>query len=162
MDTVKVILRSEMPRLERLWRDIEREERPGDGGAGERAVQGLRRSLVTFDFLSGDSYWIFASESGAERRLVGYATAARIPKADDRVGFLYIDELYVLSDYRRQGHANRILKAAVSHARNLGLAGVRLLVDPANTAARRLYDSLGLIERNLVLCELGISLITRS
>jgi ribosomal protein S18 acetylase RimI-like enzyme len=162
MNTVKTILKCDLPRLERLWRDIECEEHPGDNGGGERAVQGLMRSLETFDFLSSDSFWIFASESEDERGYVGYATAARIPKADDRVGFLTIDELYVLSDYRRQGHATRILEMAVSHARNLGLEGVRLLVDPENTAARRLYDRIGLIERNLVLCEQRISLIAQS
>ena len=104
-NTVKMILKRDLPRLEQLWRDIESEEQPGGGGGVERAVQGLRWSLETFDFLSSDSFRIFASESEAERRFVGYATAVRIPKADDRVGFLHIDELYLLSDFRRQGHA---------------------------------------------------------
>jgi ribosomal protein S18 acetylase RimI-like enzyme len=155
MNTVKIILKPDLPGLERLWRDIEREEHPGDGEAGERAVRGLRRSLSEFNYLGGDSFWIFASE--AEHHYVGYATAARIPKADDRVGFLYIDELHVLSNYRRRGHATRILEMAVAHARNLRLGGVRLLVDPANTAARRLYDRLGLVERKLILCENDLS-----
>jgi ribosomal protein S18 acetylase RimI-like enzyme len=84
---------------------------------------------------------------------VGYTAAARIPKTDDRIGFLYIDELHVLSGYRRQGHATRLLEMAVTHAMNLRLGGVRLLVDPENAAARRLYKKLGLIERTLILCE---------
>jgi hypothetical protein len=45
MNTVKIVLESDLPRLEQLWRDIEREEHPGDGGAGDRAVLGSRRSL---------------------------------------------------------------------------------------------------------------------
>jgi ribosomal protein S18 acetylase RimI-like enzyme len=95
--------------------------------------------------------WIFASE--IDGRYVGYAAAARIPKADARIGFLYIDELYVLCGYRRQGHATRLLEMAVTHAMNLRLGGVRLLVDPENAAARRLYEKLGLVERTLILCK---------
>jgi ribosomal protein S18 acetylase RimI-like enzyme len=151
MNTVKILLESDSPALEQLWRDIEREEHPGDSDAGERAVRGSRRSLSEFDFLSSDSFWMFASE--ADHRCVGYASAARIPKADARVGFLFIDELYVLSAYRRQGHATRILEAVAAHARNLGLGGIRLLVDPANAAARRVYDRLRFAERSQILCE---------
>ena len=151
MSAVKIILESDLPALEQLWRDIEREEHPEDSGAGDRAVLGSRRSLSEFNYLSGDSFWIFASE--AENRFVGYASAARIPKADARVGFLYVDELYVFSEYRRQGHARRMLEMAMTHAMNLRLGGVRLLVDPENTAARRLYERLGLAERCLILCE---------
>lgn len=151
MGAVTILQRTDLPRLERLWRDIEREEHPGDGDAGERAVRGIRRSLAEFDLFGGDSFWIFASE--ADGRLVGYASAARVPKADARVGFLFIDELHVLSAYRRQGHATRILETAAAHARDRGLAGLRLLVDPANEAALRLYDRLGFAGRGQVLCE---------
>jgi ribosomal protein S18 acetylase RimI-like enzyme len=151
MNTVRILLKSDLPALEQLWRDIEREEHPEDSGAGERAVQGCRRSLSQFDFLDGDSFWFLTSE--ADQRLVGYAAAARIPKADARVGFLYIDELYVLSHHRRQGHATRILEMAVTHASDLRLGGVRLLVDPENTTARRLYERLRFVERSQILCE---------
>jgi ribosomal protein S18 acetylase RimI-like enzyme len=151
MNTVKIIQKSDLPRLERLWGDIVREEQPEDDEAEGRAIRESRQSLAAFDYLDTDSFWIFASE--AEGRYVGYAAAARIPKADARIGFLYIDELYVLSGYRRQGHATRLLEMAVTHARTLGLGGVRLLVEPENAAARQLYEKLGLVERNLILCE---------
>jgi ribosomal protein S18 acetylase RimI-like enzyme len=151
MNTVKIIQKSDLPRLERLWGDIVREEQPEDGEAEGRVIRESRQSLAAFDYLDTDSFWIFTSE--AEGRYVGYAAAARIPKADARIGFLYIDELYVLSDYRRQGHATRLLEMAVTHARTLGLGGVRLLVEPESAAARQLYEKLGLVERNLILCE---------
>jgi ribosomal protein S18 acetylase RimI-like enzyme len=151
MDTVRIVAPADLARLEQLWRDIAREEHPDDPDAEERAARGSRRSRSEFDYLDTDSFWIFASE--AEHRYAGYASASRIPKADARVGFLYIDELYVLQNHRRLGHATRILEMAVTHAGNLRLAGVRLLVDPANTAARRLYDRLGFVERNQVFCE---------
>jgi ribosomal protein S18 acetylase RimI-like enzyme len=41
----------------------------------------------------------------------------------------------------------------MSHAISLRLGGIRLLVDHANPTARRLYERLGLAERNQVLCE---------
>ncbi len=151
MNIVTILLKSDLPKLEQLWRDIGREEHPGDGEAGERAVQEARRSLSEFDYLNSDSFWIFAAE--ADGRYVGYAAAARIPKADARVGFLYIDELYVLADYRNRGHATRILETAMRHAVDVRLGGIRLLVDPGNTTGRRLYETLGLAERNQILCE---------
>jgi ribosomal protein S18 acetylase RimI-like enzyme len=151
MNIVKIVSKSDLPRLEQLWRDIGREENPGDGAAGERAVQGARRSLSEFDYLDSDSFWIFAAEDDA--RYVGYAAAARIPKADARVGFMYIDELYVLTGYRNRGHATRILEMAMSHAMDLRLGGIRLLVNPGNATGRRLYEKLGLAERNQILCE---------
>ncbi len=105
MNTVRILSNSDLPALEQLWRDIELEEHPGDNDAGERAVQGSRRSLSEYEYITSDSFWIFASAN--EDRLVGYAATARIPKVDARIGFLYIDELYVLSAYRRKGHATR-------------------------------------------------------
>jgi ribosomal protein S18 acetylase RimI-like enzyme len=151
MNNVKIVLKSDLSRLEQLWRDIEQEEHPGDGEAEERAVREARRSLSVFDYLDSDSFWIFAAE--ADDRYVGYAAAARIPKADARVGFLYIDELYVLTEYRNRGHATRIMEMAMSHAMSLRLGGIRLLVDHGNPTARRLYERLGLAERNQILCE---------
>ncbi len=151
MNTVKIVQKWDLPKLERLWGDIVREEHPGDGEAEGRAIRESKRSLATFDYLDTDSFWIFASE--ADGRYVGYAAAARIPKADARIGFLYIDELYVLSGYRMQGHATRLMEMAVAHSMKLGLGGVRLLVEPENAAARHLYNRLGLVEKNLILCE---------
>jgi ribosomal protein S18 acetylase RimI-like enzyme len=151
MNTVTIVKKLDLPKLERLWGEIVREERPGDGEAEGRAIREWKQSLAAFDYLDSDSFWLFASE--AEGRYVGYAAAARIPKADARIGFLYIDELHVLSGYRRQGHATRLLEMAVVHAMNLGLGGIRLLVEPENAAARHLYNKLGLVEKKLLLCE---------
>ena len=124
MNNVKIVVKSDLQKLEQLWRDIEREEHPGDGEAQERAVREARLSLSVFDYLDSDSFWIFAAE--ADHRYVGYAAAARIPKADARVGFLYIDELYVLADYRNRGHATRIMEPAMSQAMSLRLGGILL------------------------------------
>ena len=46
-----------------------------------------------------------------------------------------LDKLYVLSRHRKQGHATRILEAAVAHAKDLRPGGIRLLVEPENAAA---------------------------
>ena len=127
------------------------EETFGDGDAGERAVQESRRSLAEFDFLDGGSSWMIAAET--DGRLVGYASAARIPKVDARVGFLFIDELYVLSQHRKQGACYGSWKEALAHAKDLRLGGIRLRLEPTNAAVRCLYKRVGFMERDQILCE---------
>ena len=113
-----------------------------EGGAD--AVAGLRASRQRFDLLESDSCWLLLAE--VEGQPAGLAAAARLPKADARAGFLFVDELNVLPAYRRQGVARALLRHVIALADELGLAGVRLLVRPENEAARRLYRSLGFEE----------------
>jgi ribosomal protein S18 acetylase RimI-like enzyme len=114
-----------------------------EGGAD--AVAGLRLSRQRFDLLSSDSFWLLLAE--VEAQPAGLAAAARLPKADARAGFLFVDELSVLPAYRRQGVARALLEHLIALADELGLAGVRLLARPENEAARRLYRSLGFEEQ---------------
>lgn len=54
----------------------------------------------------------------------------------------YLDTLAVLPEYRGQGIAKKLLKAAIDRAASIGKpAG--LLVDKINTNARRIYESIG-------------------
>ncbi|WP_422927722.1 GNAT family N-acetyltransferase [Singulisphaera sp. PoT] len=149
---MKIASKSDLPWLEELRRVVEREEHPDDADAAERTVQGSRPSLAVFDCLESGSFRIFVAE--ADHRFEGYASVARIPKADARVGFLDLDQLHVLVDHRRQGHATRLLEVIAEHAGGSGPAGIRLLVDPANASARFcLYEKLGLARRGMSLCE---------
>jgi len=66
---------------------------------------------------------------------------------------LYVDELYVLQAYRRQGVGRALFEQLSRLARDQGLAGLRLLVRPENESARRFYQSLGFGESNTILCE---------
>ena len=58
-------------------------------------------------------------------------------------GELYLDSLAVLPAYRRQGIAQRLLKATKEKAGHMGLPCVGLLVDKGNPAAEALYATAG-------------------
>jgi ribosomal protein S18 acetylase RimI-like enzyme len=85
--------------------------------------------------------------------ITGYAVAVRIPKLDARMGFLFVDELYVLPSYRRRGVARRMISHVQSLAREEGLAGVRLLVRPENGPARALYRGCAFQEQESFFCQ---------
>jgi ribosomal protein S18 acetylase RimI-like enzyme len=83
----------------------------------------------------------------------GLAVAVLVPKADARLGFLFVDELMVLPEYQRRGVATALLTQVEQLAQSFGLAGVRLLARPENDAARALYQRMGFHESASLLCE---------
>jgi ribosomal protein S18 acetylase RimI-like enzyme len=127
--------------LEVLVAGIEAEDHPDDARAASRAPRGMARSLSHYDALSSDSAWFLLAYRG--ERPAGLAILTRIPKLDERVGFLYLDELHVLAEHRRHGIGRALIGSAVDLTRELGLAGIRILTRPDNRAARALYESLG-------------------
>ena len=141
----------ERPALVCFFRELATAERPGDPEAGERAEAGLRHSLEAWDWLRSEScFLLLALVAG---RPAGYVLAVRIPKADERVGFLFVDELVVLPAFRRQGVARALLRRLQALVEEIGLAGIRLLVRPENGPARSLYRTLGFAEQGAVFCE---------
>jgi ribosomal protein S18 acetylase RimI-like enzyme len=62
---------------------------------------------------------------------------------ETQVGELYLDSLAVLPEYRRQGIAQRLLKATKKKADKMGVPCVGLLVDKGNPAGEALYASVG-------------------
>jgi len=139
--------------LVRFFRAVEAGEHPDEPQAPQRGEAGLRRSLSTYDFLSSDSAWLLLARVKGEP--AGYALVVRIPKADARAGFLFVDELYVLPSCRRQGVGRSLVTQAQALASALGLAGVRLLVRLENRAARALFRQAGFSEEPAVFCEWG-------
>src|SRR5436309_7915848 len=98
---------------------IESERLPGDPLASRRAEAEVRLSLARFDFTqSAASRMLMAMSAGAA---AGYALVVRIPKPDARVGFLFVEELYVLGAYRRAGVASALLRECEKVARAWGL-----------------------------------------
>ncbi len=142
---------ADLPDLVRFFRAAAAAEAPDDPAAAGRGEAGLRRSLEAHDFLRSDSCFLLLARLGGEP--AGYLLAVRIPKADARAGFLFVDELYVLPAWRRLGLARALLARAQELAAELGLAGLRLLVRPENEPARALYRSCGLQEQPAVFCE---------
>ncbi len=141
----------DLPDLARFFQAVAAAESPGDPQAAERGEADLRRSLAAWDFLCSDACTLLLARLDGEP--AGYLLAVRIPKADARVGFLFVDELYVLPAFRRRGVARALLRRVQSLAVELGLAGVRLLVRPENTPARRLYRQGGFTEHESVFCQ---------
>ena len=62
---------------------------------------------------------------------------------ETQAGELYLDSLAVLPEYRRQGIAQRLLRATKGRADQMGLPCVGLLVDKGNPAGEALYTSVG-------------------
>ena len=62
---------------------------------------------------------------------------------ETQAGELYLDSLAVLSEYRRQGIAQKLLLATKERANRLGLPCVGLLVDKNNPVGEALYTSVG-------------------
>lgn len=60
----------------------------------------------------------------------------------------FIDEVFVLPEYRGQGLGRQLLDFAAAQARDLDIVALHLEVDRANTAAQRLYESLGYYRRD--------------
>ena len=138
----------DLAEIVRFFRGLAVAEAPDDPTAGERGEAGLRRSLAAWDSLHSDTCFLLLAHLEGEP--AGYLLAVRIPKADARVGFLFVDELYVLPPFRRRGVARALVEQVQALAVEMGLAGVRLLVRPENEAARRLYRQCGFTEHEAI------------
>ena len=62
---------------------------------------------------------------------------------ETQAGELYLDSLAVIPEYRRQGIAQRLLKATKEKANQMKIPCVGLLVDKGNSAGESLYLSVG-------------------
>ncbi len=133
-------------RAQELLSKVEAESQPDQPQSPLWAERGFDRSLMSFNFLSSDSFWFLAAELGGE--LVGYATAARIPKASGLLGTLYVDELYVLRTHRRCGIGAALVSEVHRIAKELGYWRVRLIADRRATGLRRFYEPLGFRDDN--------------
>jgi ribosomal protein S18 acetylase RimI-like enzyme len=152
--TIEVIIaqKGDLPLLAALLRAIHAEDALAEGRKPDSAPDaGVRESLARYDALSSDSAWFLLALSRGEP--VGYAAFVRIPKLDRRVGFLYLDELHVLSGYRRCGVGTALMQRGVALGRDLGLAGIRLLTRSKNVVAQRFYGHLGFSKSESILYE---------
>ena len=149
--SVSAVSAVNLPALIALLRAIEAERLPADPDASERAEAEVRQSLSHFDFTQSDLCRMLLATVNAAP--AGYALVVRIPKPDARVGFLFVEELYVLAVFRRVGVASALLRECESVAREWGLHGIRLPVRPENESARRLYRGAGFAENQTNFCE---------
>lgn len=80
-----------------------------------------------------------------EDRVIGFASAVHYVHPD-KPPELWINEVGVAPPYQRQGVARRLLGAMLDHGASLGCTQAWVLTTPANTAALRLYETLGGIQ----------------
>ncbi|TYC00588.1 MAG: GNAT family N-acetyltransferase [Kosmotoga sp.] len=103
------------------------------------------------DMIASNIIWIYAAR--VNNRFVGYVSAAKIPKPDNRKCTIYIDELWVAKKHRNKGIAKKLLEKVIEEAKRIKAWKVRLVVNYDNAFARSLYHSLGFNEKPAVFCE---------
>ncbi|MEC1524657.1 GNAT family N-acetyltransferase [Neobacillus niacini] len=90
-------------------------------------------------FLNGGGYYLVRVKHNVIQGWVGLGQIID-QNTDETVGF--INEMYVLPPYRKQGAAEKLCKAAFIQLRAEGLRKVQLNVYAGNQA-KRLYEKLG-------------------
>ncbi len=128
----------------------------------EESLNGIHQSLQLFDFLGAESNYGGEKDKNVSSREklrqshffiahvgdapAGYIAVQRIPKADARGGFYFVDELFVSENFRRRGVGRRLLNRVQSLLCEVGdAAGVRLLVRCENDRAQQLYRNEGFV-----------------
>ncbi len=140
---IRVVIadKNHLTALEVLVQSIAAEDHPGLSETAKNASEGLRKSQEHFDTLTSDCVWLLIAFD--DDQPAGLAVLTRIPKLDARLGFLYLDELHVIPQYRRRRIGKALLAQCINLAQDLGLAGLRLLARIDNEPARRLYEGMG-------------------
>jgi ribosomal protein S18 acetylase RimI-like enzyme len=89
-----------------------------------------------------DNYLFEIREDGTNRT-VGYLWAGASNRGSKKVVFVY--QLRVLAQFRRQGHGKAALMQFEAIAKGLGFASIALNVFASNTGAQALYRLLGYV-----------------
>lgn len=102
------------------------------------------------DGLQSNSFWVIIAneekqavedEAATLGEPAGFLCLCLLPKLNSKLGYSYVDELFVRNSYRRMGVATLLLDKAKEITRELNLAGVRLLVRKENESAQSLYSN---------------------
>ena len=79
----------------------------------------------------------------AEDELCGLLSMAIVPTTQGATCFFYLDDVFVLEQYRGQGIGTELMREAVNHARSSDCVRMELGTRRDNIRARRLYERLG-------------------
>ena len=116
-----------------------------DGAQAEEAVRSFKkasRSAGSLEvFLRNPANYLLVGE--AEDAVVGFLMAYRLERADREAGQMFVYEVDVAADWRRQGLGTALLGEIVALARAEGMFEVFVLTSRRNVAARRLYARTG-------------------
>lgn len=69
-----------------------------------------------------------------DNQAVGFLTEITYPSAWSGGWTVYVDDLYVLPEYRRQGVATQLMDEVERYAKEIGAKRLQLLVEPHNPA----------------------------
>ena len=105
------------------------------------AMEGQKVTGIAVSYDGGRLHQLRQAFIQAARKYIGKDHSGM--DDETRAGELYLDSLAVLPEYRRQGIAQRLLKATKEKADAMGLPCVGLLVDQGNPAGEALYASAG-------------------
>jgi ribosomal protein S18 acetylase RimI-like enzyme len=108
-------------------------------GALERSTTDFEESLP--GGLATPDHHLYTIRATEDGPTVGYLWFAETEKNGLRSAF--VNDLEILPEYRRQGHAEAAFRAMESLVRDLGLESVDLFVFAQNEAAQALYRKLG-------------------
>jgi len=86
----------------------------------------------------------------ADDKFVGWIALVFMPKISwtDK-GFVYVDELWVQEDYRREGIATALMAKADQYKNETNALGIRLYVNINNPGAKELYIKCGMAMKAL-------------
>lgn len=96
-----------------------------------------------FDAIVGGSPYAAGYVVEADGKAVGIALTATTYSRESGGKVLWLEELYILDEYRSRGLGREFFAFAESLARREGYARIRLEVEEANVRARSLYERLG-------------------
>lgn len=107
----------------------------GEGHPSLAGADDLRRDLIGRAF-------VFVAE-GADRRLLGYATGHATYETGHAECGVYVGDLFVVPEHRRQGIARALLAALARAGHAQGARHLWLTAQAGNTAAHAVYRRLG-------------------
>ena len=97
---------------------------------------------LTRDIL-GTPAWAPTLVARAESRPIGYATLCPLIQLQWGVRGMEMHHLFVLQDWRGRGIGQRLIKAAMRTATNMGCTYMTVGTHPDNHPAQRLYQAAG-------------------
>ena len=112
---------------------------------GEKRPSARRLAALFEDAVTGRSpfklFFAFVEDEPC-----GMLSVAIVPTTQGAGSFGYVDDLFVLEQYRGQGIGSELMQEALKYARKSGCVRVELGTRRENMRARRLYERLGFEE----------------
>ena len=79
---------------------------------------------------------------GSSNQVIAWCWGYHLARPDES-SMLYLHDIEVAEEHRRQGHGRALLEAFIAAGRSAGASKMFLHTAEANRPARRLYDSMG-------------------